>query len=232
MSWFFNTYNPSTPTEGGNLFLQTAFSEQNHSKKIVGVIRVNTYNPSTPTEGGNLFLQTAFSEQNHSKKIVGVIRVKTVFTTFGLDSTYMSFMVFGKGKRLCTSEECVDACLDAMEEGAEHVCMQDKEGFLLWERFPMLPRQWNSVCRLLEGAGVGCSVVWRENSLIYYTKTETRDIEYLWTDLEAVQAYVKFLTKRFCQAWRAHQSWIAHELDRRVTWEMGLRRAWLAGVVE
>ena len=40
---FINTYHPTTPTEGGSLFLQTAFSEQNHSKKIVGVIRVNPF---------------------------------------------------------------------------------------------------------------------------------------------------------------------------------------------
>ena len=49
-----NTYNPSTPTEGGNLFLQTAFGEQNHSKKFVGVIRVNPFVDFTPKSGGKI----------------------------------------------------------------------------------------------------------------------------------------------------------------------------------
>jgi hypothetical protein len=31
-----NIYYPSTPTEGGSLFLQSAFSEQNHLKNSLG----------------------------------------------------------------------------------------------------------------------------------------------------------------------------------------------------
>lgn len=54
------------------------------------------------------------------------------------------------------------------------------------------------------------------------------DMEYLWQDLDAVEAWMEFMKSRM---YLIHIQWVAEEVDRRRQWFAGLCRAWLAAVV-
>jgi len=115
-------------------------------------------------------------------------------------------------------QEIVDTCLQGMQEGVLDVCAQNPNGRYLWGCHGMTSDRWQRACGLLERAGVASSILWQSTSHFGYHEFMAH-IEYLWTDLEAVERYI--LMKR-CE------NKIVKELDRRKAWDAGLRRAWLA----
>jgi hypothetical protein len=119
--------------------------------------------------------------------------------------------------------EIVDTCLQAMQEGVLDVCAENSNGRYMWTCFGMTSGRLQRTCGLLQQAGVESSILWK-SSFAYH---EFRcDIEYLWTDLEAVDRY---LMERFENnvSYPVMRSRLVKELDRR-RWHAGLRRAWLA----
>ena len=127
-----------------------------------------------------------------------------------------------------------DWCIGAMERGTLPVCLKSSRERYLWDDYVLTTSQWDRICRLRPPL----SDLWNINSLISFTScrgsfrwtAEDPDtvatlvqIEYLWTDLEAVD--------RFLNTKSIKVQWIADEVDQRRQWAAGLRRAWLAAVV-
>ena len=133
--------------------------------------------------------------------------------------------------------DCADWCIGAMERGALPVCATNCYEFYLWEEFILSTSQWVRLCRLRPPA---CHL-WSANSKIALKKvggcaarltSEDTDaiaalvqIDYLWTDLDAVENYC-----RCRQSLQKSIGWIVEEMERR-RWTAGLRGAWLAVVV-
>ena len=133
---------------------------------------------------------------------------------------FYHFTIETLGREPSSDEEIVDTCLQAMQEGVLDVCAQNGNGRYVWTCFGMTSGQLQRTCGLMQQAGVESSILWT-SSFSYH---EFRgDIEYLWTDLKIVERFlmqVKILPMtRVC---------VVQELDRRRTWDAGLRRAWLA----
>ena len=117
------------------------------------------------------------------------------------------------------SEELVDTCLQAMQDGVLDVCAQNKDGWNLWRCYGMTPHQWQRVCGLLQRAGIASSIFWQSEWFI--CQEFIKEIEYFWTDLDAVHRYLE------CRHW--NPAWLLQELGwRQREWNKGLRRAWLA----
>jgi hypothetical protein len=131
-----------------------------------------------------------------------------------------------------------DWCVGAMERGTLPVCVRSSRGDCLWDECVLTTSQWDRICRLRPPLGD----LWNKRSLIFATWGTTDDdcvftahapdaitaliqIEYLWTDLDVVDEFVRAL--RDCP----FLQWIADEVDQRRQWAAGLRRAWLAAVV-
>ena len=128
-------------------------------------------------------------------------------------SSFYAFASERLGKWL-TVEKTVDTCLQAMQEGVLDVCAQNRDGLYLWSYYGMTPGQWQRVCGLLQRAGIANSILWESKWFTYHGFMA--EIEYFWTDLDAVQ--------------KVHQTGrgaIAREVMRR-RWLVSLRRAWLA----
>ena len=124
--------------------------------------------------------------------------------------------------RESSSGECIDACLQAMQEGVLDVCAQNSHGRYVWCGIGMSYDRWQRVCGLLERARVASSILWESPlGFIYYEFMA--DIEYFWTDLEAVE---RFLMEGFCE--KNIYRVLVQVVDRRRTWHAGLRRSWLA----
>ena len=139
----------------------------------------------------------------------------------------------------CSLSFCADLCIGAMERGALPVCVRSSRADYLWDECALNASEWDRICRLRPPV---CDL-WNVKSLIAFTRhwtgwrntnrvcTSLRphtvaalvQIEYLWTDLEAVD---RFLNTRSIKI-----QWIADEVDQRRRWAAGLRRAWLAAVV-
>jgi hypothetical protein len=82
----------------------------------------------------------------------------------------------------------------------------------------MTPGQWQFVCGLLQQAGIANSILWESKWFTYYGFMA--EIEYFWTDLDAVQ-------KVLIQFHQTARGAIAREVMCR-RWSACLRRAWLA----
>jgi hypothetical protein len=126
------------------------------------------------------------------------------------------------GRKPSSDEEIVDTSLQAMQEGVLDVCAQNDDKWNLWRIYGMTGDQWHRACDLLERAGVASSIMWQSTSNFIYHEF-MGDIEYLWTDLEVVE---RFLMEEKMHPIRRIR--LVQELDRRRTWDAGLRRAWLA----
>jgi hypothetical protein len=124
--------------------------------------------------------------------------------------------------------KCVEVCIAAMESGDLPVCSRNSNGDLLWSTYCLTIGDWIRICRLRPPL----ELVWAAQSKILFSCTgdfadaydvaELRTIDYLWQDLQAVQAFA---------ACHGHVSWISQELALRVSWSKQLRRAWIAAVV-
>ena len=138
------------------------------------------------------------------------------------------------GKKHVTVRECADTCLGGMEEGALDVLSKGAKGgkdslfqYYLWEQFDLLPRQWERLCVLLQRWGIPIWIVWTCRTLIFLQLVSAPGlvgIEFLWTDLDAIQCTLEM--------WKPLYPirWIQWELERRLAWASGLRRAWLVAV--
>jgi hypothetical protein len=150
-----------------------------------------------------------------------------------------------------------DVCMDAMEEGSLSVIAKQR-GYCLWENFTLTPDQ----CALVQRERLRASMLWRWGTCVRWTRrcaftvpylvSEDPDamaalsrIEFLWQDLDAVQAYLNLRTRAYdvvdsdaSQAWMRSpgmhndMEWVAAEVARRRQWFTGLRRAWLLKAVE
>ncbi len=118
-----------------------------------------------------------------------------------------------------------DTLLCLMDEGALDVCALTSKGRYLWETYLLSRQQWLRLCGLLQRERISNSIVWQ--ALHFMMKSECEswiEIEYLWTDLEAVQMYlVQFENRKF--------KTLVCELERRKAWAAGTRRAWLTAVL-
>jgi len=141
----------------------------------------------------------------------------------------------------CSLSFCADLCIYAMERGTLPVCVRSTREDYLWDECALRASEWDRICRLRPPV---CDL-WNVKSLIAFTPyyTGPRDtnrvctslrphtvaalvqIEYLWTDLEAVDRFVNFMNSDM------KVQWIADEVNQRRRWAAGLRRAWLAAVV-
>ena len=134
----------------------------------------------------------------------------------------------GRGREPFTVE-IVDTCLQAMQEGLLDACVQNRDGRYVWSCYTMTPDQWHRACGLLQRAGIGNLIFWGSKWFKY--NAFMAGIEYLWTDLEAVE--------KFLMEWEKDVVWLVQEVKRlgllrqeldrrrRFAWSAGLRRAWL-----
>jgi hypothetical protein len=116
-----------------------------------------------------------------------------------------------------------------MQEGFLDVCAQNPHGRYVWDCYEMTADQWHRACGLLERAGVSNSILWQSTFYFRYCEFMAH-IEYLWTDLQAVEWYL--MERRFEN--KIHpiiRIRLVEELDRRKAWE-GLRRAWLVACTQ
>ncbi len=137
-----------------------------------------------------------------------------------------------------------EAIVHAMEPNTMPVTSQTNDGYFLWEFFPLTMTAWLRIFKLMELHHASEShLLWTKYSNILFTQTSTSNggyhevwkdptavstltqVEYLWRDLDAVQAFVDFPGKpKRCD-------WVRAELCRRKQWLTGLRRAWLVSFV-
>ena len=135
----------------------------------------------------------------------------------------------------------VDACIHAMENGRLSVLAQEA-GQYLWEYFSFTVDQTARTCALLEQQRLSSSLLWRPCTRLLLsvkpgrnmgpmrvakdpvTMSALSQIEFLWQDLDEVQAWCDDYP------YDLDRKWIAVEVDRR-RWLMDPRRAWLAAVV-
>jgi hypothetical protein len=151
------------------------------------------------------------------------------------------FHVFAQTRKGYTGHDSVvDVCLDAMEEGSLLVTIT---GYVsLWEYYVLSVHQWARVCALLQRKRLPSRLVWGLQTFMCLTRrspserpslvSEDSDaiaaltrIEFLWQDLDAVQAYLN--AHPHCE----DMKWVAAEVARRRQWFTGLRRAWLLAIV-
>ncbi len=120
------------------------------------------------------------------------------------------------GREVLLSEDMVDTCLQAMQEGVLDVCAQNNNDHYVWLCFIMTADQWHR-------AGVASSILWQSTSRFIYREFMA-EIEYFWTDLEAVQGYYLMQTDCYLTCHRL----LKHELHRRQAWDACLTRVWSA----
>lgn len=142
--------------------------------------------------------------------------------------------------------DITEAIVHAMEANTMSVTSRSNDGYFLWEFFPLTMTGWLRIFKLMELHHPSEShLLWTKSSGILFTQTSTSNggyhevwkdptavstlaqVEYLWRDLDAVQAFVDvdFPGKpKRCD-------WVRAELCRRKQWLTGLRRAWLVSFV-
>ena len=169
----------------------------------------------------------------------------------------VSFFSFAETQKNFTGTcTVVDVCLDAMEKGMLPV-VAEQRGYYLWEYFYLTTDQVARVCALLKRRRLPPCLLWtwgihmpwtRRYALTkpYYLVTEDpvaiaatlrrqvsegclTQIEFLWQDLDAVQAWMKSPVAG-CRL-DVEVKWVAAEVARRRQWFSGLRRTWLLAVV-
>jgi hypothetical protein len=117
--------------------------------------------------------------------------------------------------------EIVDTCLQAVHDGVLDVRVQNDAGQCLWEcGFAWTMERWQRMCGLLQRAGIASSIVWESKYGVVIHEYWTA-IEYLWTDLKAVHRFLGRVERY------GKPTWLVQELERRQTWAVGPRRAWL-----
>ena len=141
----------------------------------------------------------------------------------------------------------VDACIYAMEEGTLSVTAQGGKGrYYLWETYILTVDQWARICALLQRHRLSPGLLWRGSlfSPAYYTRVKldmcchfvneiptTIDtlgrIDYLWQDLDAVDAWIK----RQVTTDISRMYWVQAEVFHRRQWLAELRAAWLRALV-
>ena len=150
----------------------------------------------------------------------------------------VSFYSFaGTRKDYAGCESVVDVCLHAMEENVLPI-FAEQWGYYLWEYFTLTPDQLARICALLQLQRLPASLLWKWHSCVLRTRRSalgnpypvsqdpdamaalTR-IEFLWQDLDTVQAYISIKSRTF------DVKWIAAEIAKRRQWFTGLRRLWL-----
>ena len=149
----------------------------------------------------------------------------------------LHFHSFAKTQKDYTGpDSVVDVCLHAMEEGKLRVTVKQSV-YYLWEYFTLTTDQWGRLCALLQRQRLPPSFLWKSAYVRYTKRTGSKDvdlishcpdavaalsqIEFLWQDLDAVNAWVHSM-RRGCDV-----EWVAAEVGRRRQWSIGLRRAWL-----
>ena len=151
---------------------------------------------------------------------------------------FVDFSKFAQARR--PGCHCVvDVCMDAMEEGMLPVITK-KGGYYLWEYYILTVDQWVRMCALLQRNRLPSRLLWRWQTYVRWTKRSvlpkpclvSQDpdamavllrIEFLWQDLDAVQAWLDFGLPDV--------GWIEAQVDRRRQWMTGLCQAWLLAVV-
>ena len=134
------------------------------------------------------------------------------------------------GREPFSDAESVDTCLQGMQEGVLDVCARNSNGRYVWSCFGMTSDRWQRACSLLQRAGVASSIFWESTRPLLFYHEFMADIDYLWTDLQAVECYL--MERRFEN--KIHpiiRIRLVEELDRRKAWE-GLRRAWLVACTQ
>jgi hypothetical protein len=101
----------------------------------------------------------------------------------------------------------------------------------------LTPNQWSRVSALLQRQRLPASFLWRFKTCVRWTRRSAFEksylvsedpfatvaltrIEFLWQDLDTVQAWLQ-------DTRHDDVEWVAAEVDRRRQWFTGLRRAWL-----
>jgi hypothetical protein len=134
----------------------------------------------------------------------------------------------------------VDACIHAMENGRLSVLCQEA-GLYLWEYFVFTVDQTARTCALLQRQRLPSSLLWSLGTSLQsfvrprpgmaimqvakdpVTMSALSQIDFLWQDLQAVEAWLH-------HHHGVNTQWVQAEVDRR-QWLMNPRRAWLAAVV-
>ena len=120
--------------------------------------------------------------------------------------------------------DCIYACVDAMECGDLDVDVRFNDGFYIWDYYCI----YVDVCMLRRVCALNpnLKVFWRSScrahKMIHYPENLLQ-VEYLWQDLQLVHAYLQSHGQQFPV--------IQAELSRRLEWRDSTRRAWLLAVV-
>jgi hypothetical protein len=145
----------------------------------------------------------------------------------------------------------VDACIRAMEEGTLSVTAQGSKGrYYLWETYILTVDQWARICALLQRHRLPPGLLWRDSvyNAAYFTMAKldmcchfvneiptTIDtlcrIDYLWRDLDAVDAWIKREQTSQVTTDVSRMYWVQAEVVHRRQWLAELRVAWLRAVV-
>jgi len=120
-----------------------------------------------------------------------------------------------------SSNQCLTACLDAMECGELDKHAKNENGEFLWST-KLEPCMWTRLCALRPRLDLFWSM---GSNLLLVSITSRREYEciigeeYWWQDLSVVQA--------FADAWDV--TWVKEEVNKR--WQCCVRRAWILAVV-
>ena len=168
-------------------------------------------------------------------------RPRFFFSMCTLDMDVFQFEHFARTEN---GSDIVNACMDAMEEGSLPVIAKEY-GYYLWEIYILTVDEWARLCALLQRNQCPPRLLWRLHTCVRWTMTDCfsfskkkcivddnpvamsalPQIEFLWQDLDAVQAYINLKSPT------SHVGWVAAEVGRRRQWLTGLRRAWLLAVL-
>ncbi len=120
-----------------------------------------------------------------------------------------------------SSNQCLMACLDAMECGELDKHAKDEHGRFFWSS-SLEPCMWTRLCALRPRLDLFWSMGSNLRLVRIYSKREYECIigeEYWWQDLSVAQA--------FADAWNV--TWVKEEVSKR--WQCCARRAWILAVV-
>lgn len=146
----------------------------------------------------------------------------------------LSFGEFAEQRSSCPLDddrEEADVCLEAMEQGDLPVCSLNQSGCHLWEWYAMKSDQWVRVCALRPPV----HLLWRKNSKVIAAVMDggvhLGDVGYLWQDLDAAQAFVKWWDYEKHPYIVARRQWIAAQVQEWRVWQTSLRRTWLLATI-
>ena len=155
---------------------------------------------------------------------------------------YCPFYVYAQAQKDYTGPgSVVDVCLRGMVQGTLPVTAKER-GYALWEFYVLSVDQWVRMCALMQHHRLPSRLCWALGTNLCWTRRgavaeptctwvfEDSDavaalsrIEFLWQDLDAVQAYLH----EKISALGVGVEWVAVEVARRRQWFTGLRRAWV-----